>query len=598
MMIADRPLTALLEQAWRDLQPFDGRLALTWRVALVCALVTGMAMVFRVPEAAISCYLVIFLMKEDAVTNCVMGIGVILLAALVVFLMIPVINVALDSPAMRLGIIFGVSCVFLFLASATPLGEQAAIVALIVAFIMTLVTYIPVGQIADQGLLAAWKMASLPMAVMILFSLAFGTPAQTLVRRLIVKRLTSAAESLEAGAETPQTTELLGEGNAASRAQMQLVRALHLVPKQNSTWLRGAVETSYLLMLAAPVPQEALRPAERHAIATAMRDAARAIARGERPPPPAFDTLPEIARPLEQGLAALADPEGGTLPAPEPAPFLAPDAFSDPKHQRYAIKTSVAAVICYLIYTGLQWDDIHTALITCYVVALGTTGETMRKLTLRITGCLIGAGMGVAALLFVMPWLTSVGGLMILVFCGVLVAGWVSSGNERISYAGVQIALAFLLTVLNGFGPSFEFSQAGSRVMGILVGLFVISVIFTQFWPTGISGKIREEIEDITGRLLQLAKQPRAARLNDLSTSEHVQTALEELQNAILTASFEPRHQRLAADTLAQYREAWSTLAALHNTVRFEPEVSEAALDCLRRYARRDGNAGDTGAGL
>lgn len=596
MMTADRPLTALLGQAWRDLQPFDGRFDLTWRVALVCALVTGLAMVLRVPEAAISCYLVIFLMKEDAVTNCVMGIGVILLATLVVFLMVPVINVAIDSPAMRFGIIFGVSCVFLFLASATPLGEQAAIVALIVAFIMTLVTYVPAGQIANQGLLAAWKMASLPMAVMILFSLAFGTPAQTLVRRLIVKRLTSAAESLAAGAETPETAALLGEGNAASRKQIQLVRALHLVPKESSTWLRGAVETSYLMMLVAPVSQEALPPAQRHAIATAMRDAARAIDRGERPAPPDFDTLPEIARPLEEALAALAGPEGGTLPAPEATPFLAPDAFSDPKHQRYAIKTSVAAVICYLIYSGLQWDDIHTALITCYVVALGTTGETMRKLTLRITGCLIGAAMGVAALLFVMPWLTSVGGLMILVFCGVLMAGWVSSGNERISYAGVQIALAFLLTVLNGFGPSFEFSQAGSRIIGILVGLFVISVIFTQFWPTSISRKIREEIAEIADRLLKLAAQPRAARLNDLSTGEHVQTALEELQNAITTASFEPRHQRADDAALAQYHEARSRLAALHNIVRFEREVSEAALDCLRRYARGNGDAGKAGA--
>ena len=37
----------------------------------------------------------------------------------------------------------------------------------------------------------------------------------------------------------------------------------------------------------------------------------------------------------------------------------------------------------------------------------------------------------------------------------------------------LNLRQAFLLTTLNGFGPSFEFSQAGDRIMGILLGIFV-----------------------------------------------------------------------------------------------------------------------------
>ena len=98
------------------------------------------------------------------------------LATLVVVLMIPVINASIDSPALRLAIMFGASYVFLFLSSTTPLGEQAAIVGLIVAFVMTLVTDVPVGEIADQGLMAAWKMACMPMALMVLFNLFTQLP--------------------------------------------------------------------------------------------------------------------------------------------------------------------------------------------------------------------------------------------------------------------------------------------------------------------------------------------------------------------------------------------------------------------------------------
>ncbi|HGS4463489.1 TPA: hypothetical protein ACMDOB_003376, partial [Vibrio metschnikovii] len=56
-------------------------------IALLCALVTAVGMMFQIPEAAISCYLVIFLMKPDAVVNIVTGFGfLILLPGLIAFL--------------------------------------------------------------------------------------------------------------------------------------------------------------------------------------------------------------------------------------------------------------------------------------------------------------------------------------------------------------------------------------------------------------------------------------------------------------------------------------------------------------------------------
>src|SRR5690606_2461914 len=131
-------------------------------------------------------------------------------------------------------------------------------------------------------------------------------------------------------------------------------------------------------------------------------------------------------------------------PAPEhplspPSGFFYSDALRNPDYQRFALKTTLSALLAYIIYTSLDWQDIHTAMITCYVAALGTTGETVHKLTLRIVGCLIGAAMGIASIYLLMPLMTSIGQLMALVFVGTLVAGWVSSGSERSAYAGVQI---------------------------------------------------------------------------------------------------------------------------------------------------------------
>lgn len=590
-MPASGSISSLVVQAWRDLQPFDGRFSQSWRVALLCALVTGVAMTYRIPEPAISCYLIIFLMKRDAVMNCLLGIGLIALASLVVLVMIPIINLSIDSAATRLAIMFFTSYVFLFFSSTTPLGEQAAIVGLIVAFIMTLVTDVPIGQIGDQGLLAAWKMACMPMALMILFNLCLGTPSQVLVRNRIVERLRASAEAVERGGQNERLAELLAEGNDESLKQMLLVRLLHLVPRADSLWLNGAVETSYRIALAAQAPDDTILPDRRAMLAARLRDVADLVSAREVTIF-AFpqETEPQTSTPADDALRAalknLARPDAGASPKPEPVPLLAADAFSAPRHQLYALKTSIAAVVCYLIYTGIDWNGIHTAMITCYVAALGTTGETVRKLTLRIAGCLVGAAMGAAALLFVMPHLTDVGGLMILVFIAVLIAGWVSSGNERISYAGVQIALAFLLTTLNGFGPSFEFSQASDRILGILLGIFVIFVIFTQFWPVSIVNGLRLRLLASANALVDLNRQTPDARMADIATSSRILSSLEETPNLLSMAYFEPRRQRASDGQLHRLASIREDLERLYRHIRFQQQIPEdvaARVDEIRR---------------
>lgn len=575
----------LLRQAWDDLQPFPGRFGTAWRIALLCAFVAATAMLYKIPEAAISCYLVIFLTKPDSVQNCIMAVGLIGLASIVVALMIPVINFSVDSPAMRLAVMFFASYVFLFLASATPLGEQAAIVGLIIAFLMTLVTMVPVGQIGDQGLLAAWKMACMPMFLMILFNLVLGVPAHRHVIRLIAERLRRSADALETAGASAPLEELLAEGNGPSLQQTAMVKLLHLVPKARSAWLNGAVETSGRIMLAALAPRDRIPQERRAELAAALRRAADAAEAGRVPDAPDMREAEGAERELRDALADLSRSDGGGAPRPPIPPLLAPDAFTNPDHQRYALKTSIAAVLCYLIYTGLGWDGIHTAMITCYVAALGTTGETVRKLTLRIVGCLCGAAMGVAALLWIMPNLTTVGGLMALVFCGVLPAAWVSSGSERISYAGVQIALAFLLTTLNGFGPSFEFSQAGDRIAGILLGIFVIFVVFTQFWPKSVAGEVRGRLASIVDELAGLARRPLADRLRETDVAFDVLGGLERIEERLDTAAFEPRRQRASDAELARWREIAAELRPLFVDIRFSRDTPETALRRLDALA-------------
>ena len=161
-------------------------------------------------------------------------------------------------------------------------------------------------------------------------------------------------------------------------------------------------------------------------------------------------------------------------------------------------------MICYFAMSLADWPGIHTSVITCFFVALGTVGETLHKATLRFTGCLIGAGLGLGAILLLMPDMTDLGDLLLLLAPVTLLAAWVASGSERISYAGLQISLAFYLVVLQGYGPTIDMYTARDRTIGILFGNIVVFVIFTTIWPVSVANVVRTNLANALEQLAAL----------------------------------------------------------------------------------------------
>ncbi|MBV9559627.1 MAG: FUSC family protein, partial [Bradyrhizobium sp.] len=160
----------------------------------------------------------------------------------------------------------------------------------------------------------------------------------------------------------------------------------------------------------------------------------------------------------------------------------------------FALKVTLAVMTCYFVMDMTNWPGIHTCVITAFFVALGTVGDTLHKATLRFVGCLIGAGLGLGAILLLMPRMTDLGDLFLLLAPITLLAAWVGYSSERISYAGWQIGLAFYLVVLQGYGPTISMYTARDRTIGILFGNIVISVIFMTMWPVSVGNVVRTHL--------------------------------------------------------------------------------------------------------
>lgn len=490
----------VLQQIKQDLLPSKFRFATTWRIALLCAVMAGVAMLYEIPESAISCYLIIYLVKTNAVENILLCFGVMVLCSIAVGLIFILFNLTIQNVMLRFFFMALFSGLFMYLSSASSLGDVGNLIALVIAFLMTLIDDVPFGDAATRGLLYALLMAVSPMLLVIIFNYFFGISPKKLLINKLAERFRAASQFFLY--EMPQSISITDalSTQAECKRNLMLIKVFFLKGKEEIQWLDSMIDNSYEILIMSLNLQDDISAETRQLLAEKCQFIARCL---EKKQIKQLETLKAEKNSYFDNNAILAnfknilfkvkdisDPKIKTT-------FFVKDAFTNPNHKYFAIKTTCAALICYVIYDYFEWQGIHTAMITCYVVALTSVGETVHKLTLRIIGCLIGALIGIISLVYIIPNLSDIFSLMILIFFCILPAAWVAAGNERISYAGVQVGLAFLLTVLHGFKPSYDMDVASDRILGILLGNVVMYIMFTKVWPVSIITAVNSQIRSI-----------------------------------------------------------------------------------------------------
>jgi len=169
----------------------------------------------------------------------------------------------------------------------------------------------------------------------------------------------------------------------------------------------------------------------------------------------------------------------------------------------------LTAGLCYIIYNGVDWPGISTAVTTCFLTALSTVGSSRQKQVLRISGAVVGGFLiGMGSQVFILPYLESIAGFTIFFVVVTAFASWFMTSSPRLSYFGVQIAVAFCLIHLNSFAIEPSLSIARDRVVGILFGLIMMWLVFDQLWGASAVSDMKRAFLSAVRLLAQFAREP------------------------------------------------------------------------------------------
>jgi multidrug resistance protein MdtO len=224
---------------------------------------------------------------------------------------------------------------------------------------------------------------------------------------------------------------------------------------------------------------------------------------------------------------------------------------------QYAIKVTLAASVCGLLYQALAWPGIGTCVMTAVLVAQAHLGAGLHKGALRFFGAALAGIAALFVIVVLMPNMVSLASLLVVTAGLAFVSSWIATGSTRVAYLGVQMGITLYLVLFDSAGPAVALLPARDRLIGILVGIVVMGVIDIALWPVFTRSALRSKFAGILHRMALL-------------------------QQVAATGDERQKHK----ESVGIHREVAEAMA-LQEELAFEPTSTDAAADMERRIVLR-----------
>ena len=537
----------------RELRDAPGRANYALRLTLSCAVLIVLFMTLHIPFLAVALIVVFYVSQPNVLMIKLVSVVFVLTVSVALGGVLLIIKWTYDYPLIRLvASVILFFCAIYLMRVLGKLGLAFFVVALAVIYAQTFPSMTSQSEILVRLLLWLWVAINTAILVTLLVNACFqqAFPGYQFKARLVVM-LRQTARRLsqpDDGTPPPTVTEIAGQFNQLRSLYQQAARATLEIAASPQAWqslMAAALSCSHLTALLQPGDDH---PDARRRIASqlnALADNLPAAAEVQPLIVPRDGANSAILQEIAEVLARLA--RGETIPLPqgevEKAPLLLPDAWSNPAYLHFALKTLLATLLCYVFYTAADWQGIHTIMLSCVIVAQPGLGATMQKTWLRIGGALLATLIALLLIVFVQPWTDSLSGLLAMTLPVLALAAWIAAGSERIAYAGIQIGFTFALAFLSWFGPLSNLTELRDRVIGILLGVLVSSIVHLYLWPDSEAPQLKARLAQLYRQLAQTL----AAR-DDEVQQVPLFAALTESETLI---------NRVSAEPLGTYAHPW-----------------------------------------
>ncbi|MEB6372644.1 FUSC family protein [Klebsiella michiganensis] len=537
----------------RELRDAPGRANYTLRLTLSCAVLIVLFMTLHIPFLAVALIVVFYVSQPNVLMIKLVSVVFVVTVSVALGGVLLIIKWTYDYPLIRLvASVILFFCAIYLMRVLGKLGLAFFVVALAVIYAQTFPSMTSQSEILVRLLLWLWVAINTAILVTLLVNACFqqAFPGYQFKARLVVMLRQTARRLSQPndGTPPPTVTEIAGQFNQLRSLYQQAARATPEIAASPQAWqslMAAALSCSHLTALLLPGDDH---PDARRRIASqlnALADNLPAAAEVQPLIVPRDGANSAILQEIAEVLARLA--RGETIPLPqgevEKAPLLLPDAWSNPAYLHFALKTLLATLLCYVFYTAADWQGIHTIMLSCVIVAQPGLGATMQKTWLRIGGALLATLIALLLIVFVQPWTDSLSGLLAMTLPVFALAAWIAAGSERIAYAGIQIGFTFALAFLSWFGPLSNLTELRDRVIGILLGVLVSSIVHLYLWPDSEAPQLKARLAQLYRQLAQTL----AARDNEVQQVP-LFAALTESETLI---------NRVAAEPLGTYAHPW-----------------------------------------
>jgi multidrug resistance protein MdtO len=515
---------SLLEVLALEMASREGRWAAVARIATGSTITVVMAMIFQIPQPTYMAYIGFLISKDEKGATITASLGGLAAATLAVLLVLGLELIDTAEPALRLPLMALATFAAMYTARTFALGPISFLAGFVIVLLQSLVDDVPRPEALTHATLWVWVVIFVPVAVTIIVNLLFGQGAVAFMYRSVRMVL----REWETSFASNDYRNSLPEWRAQLLPLLEVAQRSSEKPARTGRITAPVIRALLDALVIFEVLPDALPDAVRQEFASRLRDCRQAIesdaaaaALKFAAPSSQFAGAGNALTPAmiaaRSALSTLLSTIRQPVRSPDKAAhhatrrlFVA-DAFSNPAHWQFALKTTIAVMASYAAYTLLNWPGMRTAIVTCFFVALSSLGETVHKLLLRLSGAVIGGLIAALCLVFVLPHLTDIGQLCLLIFAVSVAAAWVATSSELLSYAGMQIAFAFFLGVLQGYAPATDLTVLRDRVAGILLGNIVITIIFSSFWPQSARSAIRAALAEALRAIGEVIHRPRIA---------------------------------------------------------------------------------------